>query len=185
MDSRATHHFTPEFGQLQDPSTYCGDAQAMVGNGKHIDISHIGHVLISTPVRPIKLQNVLHTPEISKQLISVTKLCADDKAFVKFFPTYFLVNDQMSKKVLLQGNLENGLYKLSLVASSTSNSSNPPPSTCSSSAVSNPAQAFLTQFNNAILWHNRLGHPASRIVSQVIKMCNLKPLNLFHFCFAC
>ena len=101
MDSGATHHFTPEFGQLQDPSTYCGDAQAMVGNGKHIDISHIGHVLISTPVRPIKLHNVLHTPEISKQLISVTKLCVDNKAFVEFFPTYFLVKDQVSKKVLL------------------------------------------------------------------------------------
>ena len=53
MDFGATHHFTPEFGQQQDPSTYKGDAQVMIDNGKHIGISHIGHVMISTPVKPV------------------------------------------------------------------------------------------------------------------------------------
>ena len=145
MDSVATHHFTPEFGQLQDPSTSCGDAQVMVGNGKHIGISHIGHVSIPSSIKPIILKNVLHTPEISKKLISVTKLCADNKAFIEFFSTHFLMKDQMSKKVLLQGNLENGLYKFDPASLSLT--------TCSNSPSSTPIQAFLTQPNNTVLWH--------------------------------
>ena len=139
MDSRATHHFTPELGQLQDPSTYCGDAQLMVGNGKHINISQIRHVLFPTLVKLIQLRNVVHTHEISKQLISVSKLCADNIAFIEFFPTHFLVKDQVSKKILLQGNLENGLYKFNPVATSSSIPSTLSLATCSSSSSSSPA----------------------------------------------
>ena len=40
-------------------------------------------------MKPIHLNNV-HTTEISKQLISVTSLYADNKAFVEFYPTFFL-----------------------------------------------------------------------------------------------
>ena len=118
----------------------------MVGNGKHISFSHIGHVYIPSSVKPILLKNVLHTPKISKQLISVTKLCADNKAFIEFFSTYFLVNDQGSKKVLLQGNLENGLHKFNPVSISSTSSSiplTPSLATCSSSPSSSPVQAFL------------------------------------------
>ena len=48
MDSGATHHFTPEFGNLTDPCVLTGDEQAMVGNGKSIRISHIGNAMISS-----------------------------------------------------------------------------------------------------------------------------------------
>ena len=89
MDSGATHHFTPEFGHLQNPTAYLGDAQVMVGNGKYIGISHGGNILLFAPIKPIHLKNVLHTPEISKQLISVTKLCVDNKDYIEFFSYSF------------------------------------------------------------------------------------------------
>ena len=183
MDSRGTHHFTLEFGQLQDPSTYLGDARVMVGNGKNIGISHVGHVHFSMFVKPVHLKNVLHTPKISKQLISVTKLCFDNQAYVEFFPSHFLVKDQLSKKVLLQGNLENGLYKLNPVTPSSTTSFES--LAISSSSLCNPVQALLAHFNNVVLWHNRLGHLASRVVPQVIKSCNLIPINSNFFCSAC
>ncbi|RVW91532.1 hypothetical protein CK203_046197 [Vitis vinifera] len=61
----------------------------------------------------IHLKHILHTPQISKQLISVTKLCFDNQAFVEFHLSHFLVKDQASRRVLLQGILENGLCKVS------------------------------------------------------------------------
>ena len=61
-----------------------------MGNDKSIGISHIGNVMISSLVKPIHLKHVLHTPQISKQLIGVTKLCFDNQVFVEFYPFIFL-----------------------------------------------------------------------------------------------
>ena len=66
-------------------TAYLGDAQVMVSNGKYIGISHVRNILLSALVKPIHRKNVLHTPKISKQFISVTKLCVDNKAYIEFF----------------------------------------------------------------------------------------------------
>ena len=183
MDSGATHHFTPEFGHMTDAMQYSSGDHALVGNDKQIGISHIGHALLHSSVKPIHLNHVLHTPEISKQLISVTRLCADNKAFVEFYPTFFLVKDQQTKQLLLQGHLERGLYKLAQPTTLTSSSVSSSPSTQFFPAP--PAQAFLSQQNQVVLWHNRLGHPAPKVVHQVLQSCNLKFSNSEHICSSC
>ena len=48
-----------------------------------------------------------------------------------------------------------------------------------------PTQAFLSQQDQAVLWHNRLGHPAPKVVCQVLQSCNLKFSNSEHFCSSC
>lgn len=93
MDSGATHHLTPEFRHMTDAMQYSGGDHALIGNGKQIGISHIGHALLHSPMKPIRLNNVLHTPEISNKRISVTRLYANNKAFVEFYPTFFLVKN--------------------------------------------------------------------------------------------
>ena len=126
-----------------------------VGNGKKISISHVGYATLPTSSpNPLFLNHVLHTPAISNNLLSVTKLCSDNRAFVEFFPTYFLAKDQVTKKVLLQGQLEHGLYK---VHSPTSI----PKSTFSNS------QVFIASIKDPNLWHRRLGHPSLPIVKKV------------------
>lgn len=81
MDSGAPHHFTPEFGHLAEAMPYTGTEQALMGNGKLVGISHIDRVQLLGSVKSISLNHVLHTPEISEQPISVTKLCVDNNAF--------------------------------------------------------------------------------------------------------
>lgn len=56
------------------------DEQVMVGNGKKIDISHIGNVMLESPIKLVQLNHVFHTKAISKQSLSVSKLCHDNKA---------------------------------------------------------------------------------------------------------
>ena len=95
MNFGAIHHFTPEFGHLVNLMEFTGDEHAIVGNGNSIGILHIGNVLICSSSKPIHLNNVQHAPKISKQLISVTKLCADNHAFIAFHPNFFIVKDQI------------------------------------------------------------------------------------------
>ncbi|KAL2550270.1 GAG-pre-integrase domain [Forsythia ovata] len=75
--------------------------------------------------------------------------------------------DQLLKKVLLQGILDRGLYKL-LATPSTSSSSIFV--TSSLSSQSPPAQVHLTRINSASVWHSRLGHPSSKIVHSILSV---------------
>ena len=161
----------------------------MVGNGKSIGISHIGNAVIHSSMRPILLKHVLHTPQISKQLMSVTKLCYDNQAFIEFYPSHIFVKGQASRKVLFQGILENGLYKVSSSITHSSSSATPsssaPTSVFTTQLSFTPAQAFIAQLNNPILWHNKLRHPTSNVVSQVMQSFNLKFSKSSDLCSSC
>ena len=112
MDSGATHYFTLDINMLDIVTPFSGLDQVTVRNGKQLCISHLGTTKLPSSYSPLVLHQVYHTPKISNNLISVTKLCYDNKVFVEFYATHFLVKDQASKGVLLQGQLDNGLYKV-------------------------------------------------------------------------
>ena len=94
MDFGATHYLTPDLSSMSSPIPFHGNENVMVGNGKTINISHIGNISIPTHSRFLKLKHVLHTPKISKQLISITKLCYDNNAYVESHPTFSLLSCQ-------------------------------------------------------------------------------------------
>ena len=83
-----------------------------MGNGKSIGISHIGNVMFSSPMKLIHLNHVLHTPQISKQLTNVTKLCFDNQAFVESYPSHFLVKDQALRRYFFKEYLKIDSTKL-------------------------------------------------------------------------
>ncbi|RVW63384.1 Retrovirus-related Pol polyprotein from transposon RE1 [Vitis vinifera] len=68
-----------------------------------------------------------------------------------------LHQDRVSKRVLLQGQLDNGLYKVQ--------------SSCSSSVISLPPRVFIANIKDPNLWHKRLGHPALSVVNQILDSC--------------
>ncbi|WKA13353.1 hypothetical protein VitviT2T_030658 [Vitis vinifera] len=127
----------------------------MVGNGKKIPISHYGNSLLSFSSSPLKLNNILHAPALSNKIISVSKLCADNTTFVEFYHDFFLVKDQVSKKVLLQGQLVNGLYQVS-------EASKPP--------ISSLSKVFLFSTQETNLWHHRLGHFSRCVPTQLARL---------------
>ena len=114
-----------------------------------------------------------------------------------FTPLFFLVKDQVSKKILLHRLLDHGLYKLQLLTPRDKQSK----PTCSfspvrpASAISQPSRfstfsksnALTASLSHAHIWHARLGHPSLRILSQILSYCNL-PFNLnrnIEFCASC
>ena len=75
-------------------------------------ISHIGQSIIKTPHRDIRLNDVLLVPHASKHLASVHIITIDNGVFIEFHPFFFLIKDQVTRRVLYRGRCVDGLYPL-------------------------------------------------------------------------
>nr|GEV34340.1 ribonuclease H-like domain-containing protein [Tanacetum cinerariifolium] len=74
---------------------------SQVGDGRFIPVTNSGHSVLSTPFRPLRLNNVLITPNIVKNLISVRQFVRDNSCTVEFDPFGFSVKDFITRWVLL------------------------------------------------------------------------------------
>jgi hypothetical protein len=111
-DTGATDHITSELEKLQVRDKYNGGDQIHTASGTGMDISHIGHTTVHTPVRDIHLKNILHIPQAQKNLISVHRLASDNFAFLEFHPNFFVIKDQATRNTILKGRCHKGLYPL-------------------------------------------------------------------------
>ena len=111
-DTGATDHITGDLDRLVVPECYHGGEQVQVGNGVGLHILHTGHSSINTVARSLALRNILHMPEISKHLLSVHKFSGDNDIFFKYHPWHFYIKDRQSRKSLLDGRCESGLYPI-------------------------------------------------------------------------
>jgi Reverse transcriptase (RNA-dependent DNA polymerase)/GAG-pre-integrase domain len=145
MDSGASVHVTPNLNALTEYSPYSGSDQLQVGDGKGLEISHIGTTYLSTGTVSLLLSNVLHVQTIFKPLLSISKLTADNNAYVEFHTDYCLIKDQASHQVLLKGIHLNGLYLVS----------------------SHSPSAFVCEKTTGI-WHQRLCHSSETTLKQLI-----------------
>lgn len=122
-------------------------------NGSGMKISSIGHSTLHTPYKDLYLQNILHIPSANKSLASVHRLTSHNNAYIEFHPNVFLIKDQDTKKVILQGRCKDGLYPL----------------TIQGDKMQSQKQAFGAIKSSSTTWHSRLGHPAFPIVEPVIR----------------
>lgn len=90
----------------------------------------------------------------------VNKLCVDNSICIEFYPSHFVVKDLCSKKVLLQGPAEKGLYRVKHLR----------PLHCFSQPQSNVA---FTAVSNEV-WHQQLGHPSFVTVDTILRQSNIK-----------
>jgi hypothetical protein len=121
QDSGATHHITSELNNLTFRDTYKGSDRVNTANGQGMNISHIGHSIVRNPTRNFHLRNVLHVPHASKNLLSVHRFTYDNGVFIEFHPFFFLIKDQVTRRIIHRGRCVGGLYPLiSSLASSGS-----------------------------------------------------------------
>jgi GAG-pre-integrase domain len=125
---------------------------------------NIGSSTLLTSSTPLLLNNILHVPAISKPLLSISQLIADNDIYVEFNGNSCLVKDQASHQVLIQGIKHNGLYTIS---------------------TSSP-QALIYQQNSIQLWHNRLCHASESTLHSLLRSnqfsCNKDKLALCDSC---
>jgi histone deacetylase 1/2 len=166
MDTGATGHVTRELEKLTIRDRYHGGDQVHTASGTGMEINHIGHNVLHSLSNKLHLHNVLHVPKANKSLVSVNRITRDNNVFVEFHPNRFLVKQQGTKKILLQGRCDRGLYPVD-----------------SSNKV-----ALGVVKPSASLWHHRLGHASSPVIQRVIsrhKLPFVQDSNKDRVCDAC
>jgi histone deacetylase 1/2 len=83
-DSGATDHITGELDKLHVRDRYHGNEQIHTASGAGMNIHHVGHSVIHTPVHDLHLKNILHVPQAKKNLLSTSRLAHDNHAFVEY-----------------------------------------------------------------------------------------------------
>lgn len=113
IDSGATNHVTKDIGIFFYCSVFIGNDKLHIGNGMGLDIHHVGSVLLSTiSATPLYLNNVLHVPAITKNLLSVSKLLVDNNVLIEFHSTTCFVKAKTSGTILPKGIVRGGLYQV-------------------------------------------------------------------------
>jgi hypothetical protein len=156
LDSSATDHITGELDCLTMHDCYNGSDQIRVANGAGMDIVHIGKSILPSPSHSLHLNRVLHVPHAHKQLISIHRFNLDNHMFIELHPFFFLIKDQVTRKVPLRGTCTGRLYPL-------------PPQ------LPSPTQKLILSIIKSSVdrWHLRLGHLARDIVLRIIHDNNL------------
>ncbi|KAF8377599.1 hypothetical protein HHK36_030981 [Tetracentron sinense] len=144
-DIGATSHMTNNPGILHSIYPYTGCDKITVGDGNTLPISHIGNTTLLTSYGKLKVDNVLVVPSITKNLLSVGQLTDDYSCLFEFRSDGFMIKDQWLGRILVKGTRDGGLYSL------TGNTTH---TTLYSSRHRRTPEDH---------WHQRLGHPQSKI----------------------
>jgi hypothetical protein len=165
LDTGASTHIASSPGNLQSVRPLQLPTSITVGNGAQLPVSHTAAATIPTsPSSSIRLHNILVSPSIVKNLVSVRKLTRDNTISVEFDPCGFSIKDLSMGQVMLHCDSSGELYPLRP-----------------------PQQLALTApTTSADLWHARLGHPGHQTLSQVLQNFNFTcNKSAAHVCSSC
>ncbi|GKA34065.1 retrotransposon protein, putative, unclassified [Tanacetum coccineum] len=161
MDMGAFSHLNSHSSNLST----CLYPSVRVGDGKTIPVTNTGHSILPTLSRHLYLHNVLVTPNIIKNLISVPQFTRDNKCTVEFDEFGFSVKDFLTRHILLRCDSSGDLYPIT--------------------KPSHIPSALLSVSPN--MWHQRLGHPSAKVLRSLISRnvisCNKEKSS--HICHAC
>ncbi|KAJ0688424.1 putative RNA-directed DNA polymerase [Helianthus annuus] len=124
-------------------------------NGTSVSVLKIGDLRL---INNVIIKDVFYVPGYSVNLLSVHKLAKDNKIAVLFNEDNCMLQDLGSKKILVIGRQENGLYFVG--------------------RDGNFASLCFNSFVRTDLWHSRLGHPSDQVLA-VLKD-NLDVKNVEH-----
>ncbi|GJY51597.1 ribonuclease H-like domain-containing protein [Tanacetum coccineum] len=165
MDTGATSHLNSNAHNLSTLFNSRLYPSIHVGDGNSIPVTNTGHSIIPSLHRPLHLHNVLVTPNIIKNLISVRQFTRDNNCTIEFDAFGFSVKDFLTRHILLRCDSSGDLYPVTK------------PSTVPAAFVSTSSST----------WHQRLGHPGDDVLrslsSRHLISCNKERSP--HVCHAC
>lgn len=108
---------THDIHNIQQPVSYEGPDQVLVGNGQGLFIASTGSSCFPSPLNSsdkLVLDNLLHVPHINKNLVSVSKFAKENNVFFEFNSDACFAKPHVTNKILLRGDVGvDGLYKFS------------------------------------------------------------------------
>nr|GEU76610.1 ribonuclease H-like domain-containing protein [Tanacetum cinerariifolium] len=164
FDTRASSHLNNSVNSLSEIFNTFMNPSVSIGDGHSIPVTNTSHNILPTPTRSLHLNNVIITPHIVKNLISVRQFGRDNNCTIKFDAFGFFVKDFLSRRVLLRCDSTGDLYPVT--------------------APSPIPHAFLISQH---MWHQRLGNPWGEVLRRLVSYNFIsynkeKPLVLCHAC---
>jgi histone deacetylase 1/2 len=100
MDSGTSSHMAAYPGNLSSLSPTSTNSRIIVGNGASLPITHIGYTVFPSTSKPLSLNNVLVSPYLFHNLVSVKTLSHDNFVTVEFEALGISVKDARTRMVL-------------------------------------------------------------------------------------
>ena len=101
---------TTDIATLANHESYIAFDSVIIGDSSSLSIANVGSFTLTSLPTPLLFTNVVHVPAMSKNLISVSTLCADNPINVFFFYSFFQVQDCHTRVTLVDGKHRNGVY---------------------------------------------------------------------------
>lgn len=163
---------TNDIVSLDNFVPYNGNQRVFVGNGNSLPISQIGSISSIVASKSLSLSDVLLVSDITKNLLSISKLTLENIRLVTFSSIGFTIQDLAIRAVVGVNQCEKGLYILDHAHANFLSTF----SLCTSCATSD-------------IWHAQLRHLSSRIDSFLNKHGDITISNKCKFdsipCFGC
>jgi len=172
LNSGASHHITSDPSNFTSKTNYNGSKHVKLGNGSGLTITHVGSTTLSSLSNSsnFDLHNILCVPNIAKNLLSVSQFAKDNCVYFEFFHSHCNVKHQVTKQILLQGQLKDGKYIF-------------PTLKCWPQPQAN--QVSTTSASILDLWHACIGHATSDTIKKILKSCNISFHSGSVFCNSC
>lgn len=189
-DSGASHHLTCLASCIQNKFPYVGSDRVQIGNNQSLHIQSVWSswfVPQTSPHTPLVLKLILHVPEITRNLMPVSKFAKYNFVIFELCANKCLVKSQVSNRVVLEGNLvENGLYcfphirlvqlqAYGIVALPSHSGISSPRSMIDSGQKTTKVNCM--SYDALSLWHYRLGNVNFLTVRHVLSLCDIKVHN--------
>lgn len=115
-------------------------------------IKHVGSFEMPS-LHSVKMDRVLHVPDITKNLINISQFLKDNNVVIEFYSTYCVVKDLTIQRVLLREALKDGLHQVHIdhLPSPADQHKNNIVYSCNVA----PTPMFNKDY---MIWHKRLGH---------------------------
>ncbi|KAJ9566982.1 hypothetical protein OSB04_002948 [Centaurea solstitialis] len=146
MDTGATDHVHANSGILHSVIDNHDSRSIRVGNGSLMPVMLTGHAPfpMPNPYRPLHLNNILISPNIIKNLISVRQFTRHNKVSIEFDAFGFTVKDYQTRRPLIRCDSDGPLYPVQ----------------------STTPQVLLSTSRST--WHQRLGHPNDQVLQSLV-----------------
>jgi hypothetical protein len=169
-DSGTSNHTTSNDGNLTSihPPNSIDPSSIIVGNGSDLSFTSVGD---SALLDLFYLNNVLVTPDIIQNLLSIHLFITDNWCSMEFDPSFLSVKDLSTWNVITRCNSSGALYMMRLP-------SNP--------VLSSHAIAPLALVASMSTWHQHHNHPGVDVLSKLSYdssvVCSRHTHDLCHAC---
>ncbi|KAK0606654.1 hypothetical protein LWI29_002135 [Acer saccharum] len=168
VDSGASDHMTGNATLFNTYSPSSGNLMVLIADGSLSKVAGIGLVTITDD---LTLKSMLLVPNLTCNLMSISKLTKDLNCVTNFFSNRCEFQDLELGRMIGKAKECAGLYLLN-------GPNNPKEQVQAASSVSSPIPPALSNNNSAImLWHYRLGHPNFQYLKKLFPTLfdNIKP----------